>query len=237
MSGTPSEGRPLSMVPTMSRPWSSRCRSSTARMPEATATSDPGTAGATRRRPSTTASDATPTSTVSPWIWLRFETTSHAFSKKSPEPFSGEKAEPREPGEQRDEPGDDRERGGGDDEGRGTRGDDVGDGGSGQGGGGRHRPGDQVPRASQRRVEQQRAGGGVEPDDLRDPGDRRLGQRLGHEHRPHREAGDEVAAQPFAPVAAQRREEPARGVHGGASRGPRCRRPAALPRSPGTARP
>ena len=57
-SGSPTDGSPLSMWPTISTPWSSRSNSSTATMPRSTATSEPGTTGAHRRRPSTTASDS-----------------------------------------------------------------------------------------------------------------------------------------------------------------------------------
>ena len=61
-------------------------------------------------------------------------------------------------------------------------------GGGRQRGGRRHRPDDQVARAAEQRVEQQRGRRGVEADDRRDAGDRRVGQRLGDEHRPHRQA-------------------------------------------------
>ena len=60
----------------------------------------------------------------------------------------------------------------------------------------RHRPDDQVARAAEGGVEQQRRRRRVQPDDRRDAGDRRVGQRFGHEHRPHRQPGDHVASQP-----------------------------------------
>ena len=64
----PQRGQAASMWPTISTPWSSRLNTSTAMIPRITATSDPGTAGATRRRIRMSASDATPTSSVSPWV-------------------------------------------------------------------------------------------------------------------------------------------------------------------------
>ena len=80
----------------------------------------------------------------------------------------------------------------------------------------RHRPGDEVPRAAERGVEDQRAGRGVEADHRRDAGDRGVGERLGHEHRPHGQPGDQVAAQPRAVVALRERGED-RQPHGAAT--------------------
>ena len=77
--------------------------------------------------------------------------------------------------------------------------------------GGRHRPDDQLARASQRRVEQQRPWGRVQADHRGHPRDRCVGQRLGHQHRPNRETGNEIAPQPRALIAAQRREHEAHG--------------------------
>ena len=101
----------------------------------------------------------------------------------------------------------DRERGGERERRRSVRRGEVGDRGGRQRGGGRHRPDDQVARAAEGGVQQQRRRRRVQADDGRDAGDRRVGERLGHQHRPHREPGDQVAAQPRAVVAAQRRED------------------------------
>ena len=94
---------------------------------------------------------------------------------------------------------------------RGTRslpaGSEVADGGGRERGGRRHRPGDEVAGAAERRVEDERRRSRVEPDDRGDAGDRRVGERLGDEHRPDREAGDDVAAQPRPVVTGERREE------------------------------
>ena len=107
----------------------------------------------------------------------------------------------RTPGDQRGEPGGDRERGGERHE-RVRAVGDVRDRGGGEGRGRRHRPDDQVARAAEGGVEDQRARRGVEADDRRDAGDRRVGERLRDEHRPDRQPGDDVAAQP-APVVAR----------------------------------
>ena len=76
------------MLPTMATPSSSSPSALTAITPSATTTSEPGTTGANRRSPSTTASDATPTTSVRPSVSPRLETTSQSCSKKSPSPFS-----------------------------------------------------------------------------------------------------------------------------------------------------
>ena len=60
----------------------------------------------------------------------------------------------------------------------------------------RHRADDQVARTAERRVQDQRGGRRVQADDGRDAGDRGVRERLRHEHRPDRQAGDQVAAQP-----------------------------------------
>ena len=83
----------------------------------------------------------------------------------------------------------------------------IGDDGSRQRRGRRHRPRHEVPRAAERRVQQQGARCGIQADHRRDPGDRRVGQRLRHEDRPDREAGDQIAPEPVGPVPGQRREE------------------------------
>ena len=67
----------------------------------------------------------------------------------------------------------------------------------------RHRPDDEVARAAESRVEEQRARRGVQPDDRRDACDRRVGECLGHEHRPDRQPRDDVAADPTSVVAPQ----------------------------------
>lgn len=59
----------------------------TARMPSATATNDPGTMGAKRRRPRTTASETTPTVSVRHCVSPRWPRKSHSCSKKSPSPL------------------------------------------------------------------------------------------------------------------------------------------------------
>ena len=73
---------------------------------------------------------------------------------------------------------------------------EVGDRGGRQRRRGRHRPDHEVPRAPERGVQDQRRRRGVQTDHGRDAGDRRVGERLGHQHRPHREPGDQVAAEP-----------------------------------------
>ncbi len=70
-----------------------------------------------------------------------------------------------------------------------------------------HRSDDEVPGASERGVEDERRRRRVQADDRRHAGNRRVGQCFGYEHRPDREARDQVAAQPRLVVAAQRREE------------------------------
>ena len=58
-----------------------------------------------------------------------------------------------------------------------------------------------------RRRTEQRPGGGVQPDHRRHARDRGVGERLGHQHRPDRQPGDHIAAQPTRVVAAQRGEQ------------------------------
>ena len=72
----------------MSTPWSSSASSSTAITPSATATSEPGTAGANLRSPITTASDSTPTASVAALVSSRWRTSPQSCSKKSPPVFS-----------------------------------------------------------------------------------------------------------------------------------------------------
>jgi hypothetical protein len=91
-----------------------------------------------------------------------------------------------------------------------------------QGRGRGHRPGHQMARAAERRVEQQRSRRRVETDDRRDAGDRGVGERLGNEYRPYRQAGEEVAAQPAAFIArrpAEDRDRPPDGAAGPAALG------------------
>lgn len=109
--------------------------------------------------------------------------------------------EPQHTGDQRREPG--RERQAGSEGGEPVVADrhQVRDGGGRQRGGGGH-------GAPQRGVQDQRAWRGVQADDRRDAGDRCVGQRLGHQHSPHRQPGDDVAAQPRTLIAVQRREQP-----------------------------
>ena len=77
-----------------------------------------------------------------------------------------------------------------------------------QRGGGGHRAGDELARAAERGVEDQRAGRRVQAHDRGDAGDRGVGERLGHEHRPDRQPGDEVAAQRMRAGSAQRGKQP-----------------------------
>ena len=88
---------------------------------------------------------------------------------------------------------------------------------------GRHRAGDEVPRAAEDGVQDQRAGRRVETDDGRRARDRRVRERFRHEHGPHGQTGDRVAAQPLRAVAAQRSERPER------HRGHRRRLPTSRP--------
>ena len=69
-----------------------------------------------------------------------------------------------------------------------------------QRGGGRHRGDDQVARAAEQRVEHQRGSGGVQTDHGWGPSDAGVGERLGHEHGPNREAGDNVGTRPAAVI-------------------------------------
>ena len=104
--------------------------------------------------------------------------------------------EPQHTGDQRREPGRERQAGGEGGEPVVADRDDIRDGGRRERGGSGHRSGHQVARAAEGGVEDQRARRGVQADDRRDAGDRRVGQRLRHQHGPHRQAGDQVAAQP-----------------------------------------
>ena len=119
----------------------------------------------------------------------------------------GEEAEPRQPGDEREE-----SRGEGEQRREGGEilirpaGGQVGHRRRRQRGGRRHRPDDEMPAAAERRVEDQRGRGGVQADDRRDAGDRGVGQRLGHQHRPDGQPGDDVAAQPAPVVSAERGE-------------------------------
>ena len=208
-------------------------------MPSATATSEPGTPGAKRRSARITASESAPTSRIAPWVSPRCASTCHSCWKKSPvplpipssfgtcpirivsasptmKPFStgSEMKFARKPSRstpassaarpvviasaaviatKRSLP---------------TR-HELGDGRRRQRRGRRHRPGHELARAAERRVQDQRAGRRVQADDRRDAGDRGVGERLGNEHRPDGQPGDQVAAQPRALVAAQGGEEPA----------------------------
>ena len=85
-SGSPTDGSPLSMWPTMATPDGSKI--STTTTPNATATSEPGTTGAKRRSPSTSASDTRPISSVVTCVSPSLPSRSQSFSKKSPSPFS-----------------------------------------------------------------------------------------------------------------------------------------------------
>ena len=55
----------------MAMPIWSRPKIQTAAMPNPTATSDPGTTGATSLSPMTMTSETTPTMSVGRWVWLR----------------------------------------------------------------------------------------------------------------------------------------------------------------------
>jgi hypothetical protein len=85
-SGRPTDGRPLSMWPTMATPSGSS--SSITSTPKATATSEPGTTGASRRSPMTSASDTTPIASVAACVPPRLPSRSQSSSKKSPGPVS-----------------------------------------------------------------------------------------------------------------------------------------------------
>ena len=69
MSGRPSDGSPLAIDPTVG---TSRPNALTAAIAPATATSEPGTPGATRRSPMISASESVPTSSVSPCVSPRW---------------------------------------------------------------------------------------------------------------------------------------------------------------------
>ena len=72
---------------------------------------------------------------------------------------------------------------------------------------GGHRPDDEMPRAAEGRVQQQRRGRRVQARDGRYAGDHGVGERLGHEHRPHGRARNRVRTQKLAPVPSQGGEE------------------------------
>lgn len=61
-----------------------------------------------------------------------------------------------------------------------------------QGGCRRHGTDDQVTGAAEQRIQDQRWGGGIKTYDGRQAGDAGVRQGLGHQHRPHRQAGDKV---------------------------------------------
>ena len=79
----PSDGRPLAIDPTVG---TSRPKALAAAIAPTTATSGPGTRGASRRRPKITASEHAPTSNVRPCVSPRWVTRCQACSKKSPVP-------------------------------------------------------------------------------------------------------------------------------------------------------
>src|SRR4029450_11331180 len=67
--------------------WRSSANSWTTRMPSTTATSDPGTIGATRLSPRISASDTSPSSRVSQWVWSSWPSRCQSCSKNSPLPL------------------------------------------------------------------------------------------------------------------------------------------------------
>jgi hypothetical protein len=71
----------------MAAPWRSRPNSWTTRMPNTTATSDPGTIGATCLSPRIRASDTSPTNRVSQWVSSSSPSRCHSCSKKLPLPL------------------------------------------------------------------------------------------------------------------------------------------------------
>ena len=82
-----------------------------------------------------------------------------------------------------------------------------------QGGRGGHGRDDEVPRRPERRVQHERGHRRVQADDRWHPGDRRVRQRLGDQHRPDGQARQQVRPQPLPPVVGQ----PAEG-HAGQAR-------------------
>ena len=90
----PSDGRPLSILPTMATPSSSRPSALTTAITPSTATSEPGTTGANRRRPSTTHERRERRRRASRPLRVAelAETRSQSCSKKSPSPFSTPKS-------------------------------------------------------------------------------------------------------------------------------------------------
>ena len=188
------------------------------------------------------ASEASPTSSVHPLVSPSPVTKPQSFSKKLPSAPSmpkilgswpdddrqgeaddealehglgdeaREEAQPEEAGGEGHDPGRDRERHGERDEVARSPAGELGDGRGREGRRGRHGPRDQVLRAAEGGVEDQGGRSRVETDHRRDAGDSGVGERLGHEHGPHREAREHVAAQPPGSVAAQRDEK--RDLHG-----------------------
>jgi hypothetical protein len=125
----------------------------------------------------------------------------------------GDEAQPQQAGDHGDDARRDRERRRQRDELARAGGRELGHGGGGERGRRGHGTGDQVPRAAEGGVQDQRARRGVQPDHRRRARDARVCERLGHEHRPYRQARDRVAAEPLGAIAAQRPERPQR--HGG----------------------
>ena len=225
------------MSPTIATPLSARSKSLTTTTPKMTATSEPGTTGAKRRSPSTSASDDAPTSERpavgvaevgddSPQLLeevalllLDAEQLGHLADddrqgEADDEPLEhrlgdevGEEPEAQQSGAERQHPGHQGEHAGERQHLVGPAGREVGDRRRRQRGGGRHRADDEVAGAAEGGVEDQRRRRGVEADDRRHAGDRRVGERLGDEHRPHGEPGDEVAAEPRPVVAGKRAED------------------------------
>jgi hypothetical protein len=81
----------------------------------------------------------------------------------------------------------------------------------------RHRADDQVPGAAERGIEDERARRGIQTDDGRHAGDRRIRKRLRNEHGPHGDSRDDVAPKPMSVVRDERAEE--RKFHASTCRG------------------
>ncbi len=96
-----------------------------------------------------------------------------------------------------------------------------------QGGGGQQRhDGDradrQLPRRTEECVDQDRNGGGVEPHFRGQAGQEGVGHTLGHQHRPHREPGREVAAQVASIVRRRPGQDREQLLHRSGCHGPKC---------------
>ena len=225
------------MCPTSCTPWSSRLNRWTAAIPSSTATSEPGTTGThsfehDHEREREEADEQRQTARVAQFREQApelLEEVARGFrdpeqlgqlpdddrqGQPDNEPLQHglgdevrEEAETEQPGDEGDDPDDQPERGCERDELVGPLRGEIADCRRRKGGRRRHRPRDEMPRAAERCVEDERARRRVEAHHRRDARDGGVGQSLRYEHGPDRQAGNEVATDPARPVTGQRRED------------------------------